>query len=54
MIKIHEKRHQIILYLALYDNSIGYRLVNKAIPECPCEVVALGVVVGGGPTKQNV
>lgn len=40
--------------LILHANFIGNGLVSKVIPVCPCDVVALGVVVGGGPTKQDV
>lgn len=39
--------------LVLHANFIGDSLLNKAIPVCPCDVVILVVVVGGGPTKQN-
>lgn len=40
--------------LILHANFIGNGLFSKVIPVCPCDVVALGVVVGGGPTKQDV
>lgn len=40
--------------LVLHAKFMGDSLLNKAIPVCPCDVVILGVVVGGGPTKQNV
>lgn len=40
--------------LVLHAYFTGDSLLSKAIPVCPCDVVILGVVVGGGPSKQNV